>query len=104
MRISEPAADLAVAAALVSSLTGEPIPADMVVFGEIGLSGEVRAVSQTEGRLKEAAKLGFSAALTPKRRSRTDAGPLRVMEISDLHGLETFFGKGAAGQPRIAEV
>jgi len=104
MRISEPAADLAVAAALVSSLTGEPIPADMVVFGEIGLSGEVRAVSQSEGRLKEAAKLGFAAALTPKRRSRTDSGTLRVMEISDLHGLETFFGRGADSQPRVAEI
>src|ERR687890_114624 len=46
LRISEPAADLAVAAALVSSLSGRPVPEDMVVFGEIGLSGEVRSVSQ----------------------------------------------------------
>ena len=48
LRIGEPAADLAVAAALVSALTDEPVPADSVVFGEIGLSGEVRPVGQTE--------------------------------------------------------
>ena len=60
LRITEPAADLAVAAALLSSLTGEPVPAECVVFGEIGLSGEVRRVSQPELRLKEAVKLGFT--------------------------------------------
>src|SRR5690606_27674962 len=59
LRISEPAADLAVAAALISALTDRPVPAEAVVFGEIGLAGEVRAVSQAEQRLKEAAKLGF---------------------------------------------
>src|SRR5690606_22531198 len=57
LRIQEPAADLAVAAALVSALSGSPVPADAVVFGEIGLSGEIRAVAQRDVRLKEAAKL-----------------------------------------------
>jgi DNA repair protein RadA/Sms len=71
LRISEPAADLAVAAALVSALSGEPVAADAVVFGEIGLSGEVRAVSQRDLRLKEAAKLGFQQAWVP-RSPRTD--------------------------------
>lgn len=65
MKISEPAADLAVAMAVISSLTKKPLPADMVAFGEIGLSGEVRAVSQTNLRLKEAQKLGFSGAIIP---------------------------------------
>ncbi len=65
LRISEPAADLAVAAALVSSFTGVPVRANSVVFGEISLSGEIRPVSQSEARLKEAAKLGFTRALTP---------------------------------------
>ncbi|HUY67854.1 MAG TPA: DNA repair protein RadA [Alphaproteobacteria bacterium] len=65
LRISEPAADLAVAAALLSSLTGQPVPAECVVFGEIGLSGEVRRVSQPDLRLKEAAKLGFTQAILP---------------------------------------
>jgi DNA repair protein RadA/Sms len=70
LRIAEPAADLAVAAALISSATDVPVDADMVVFGEVGLSGEVRAVSQTDGRLKEAAKLGFAQALVPAARGR----------------------------------
>ncbi len=65
LRITEPAADLAVAAALVSSASDVPMPADMVVFGEVGLSGEVRAVAQADLRLKEATKLGFSQALIP---------------------------------------
>ena len=67
LRIVEPAADLAVAAALVSALTETPFPADTVVFGEIGLSGRVRPVGHTEARLKEAAKLGFTQAWVPAR-------------------------------------
>jgi DNA repair protein RadA/Sms len=69
LRIVEPAADLAVAAALVSALTETPVPADTVVFGEIALSGDVRPVGHTEARLKEAAKLGFGTAWMPLRRS-----------------------------------
>ncbi len=65
IKITEPAADLAVAAAIVSALKNEPVKEDTVVFGEVGLSGEVRPVSGTESRLKEAAKLGFTRALTP---------------------------------------
>ncbi|MEQ9487375.1 MAG: DNA repair protein RadA [Alphaproteobacteria bacterium] len=94
LRITEPAADLAVAAALVSSLSGEPVPAETIVFGEVGLSGEVRAVSQTETRLKEAAKLGFSRALIPKRRgAKTGAfSGMLVTEFSDLSGLQSLVG------------
>ena len=69
LRISEPAADLAVALAVISSLTNKPLPSDMVIFGEIGLSGEIRAVSQPSLRLKEAKKLGFSSAIIPQGRS-----------------------------------
>lgn len=65
LKISEPAADLAVAMAVISSLTKKPLPADVVAFGEIGLSGEIRAVAQTNLRLKEAQKLGFSGAIIP---------------------------------------
>ena len=68
LRITEPAADLAVAAALVSSLTGRSVPQGSAVFGEIGLSGEVRPVAQAEARLKEAGKLGFTRAITPRIR------------------------------------
>jgi DNA repair protein RadA/Sms len=88
LRISEPAADLAVAAALVSALTLEPMPADTVVFGEIGLSGEVRPVGQAEARLKEAAKLGFSTAVTPARRgSRPHSEKAGAAKGSDVNGI-----------------
>jgi DNA repair protein RadA/Sms len=65
LRISEPAADLAAAAALISSALDKPLPQGCVVFGEIGLSGEVRAVNRAEARLREAKKLGFDRALAP---------------------------------------
>ncbi|RMD90382.1 MAG: DNA repair protein RadA, partial [Alphaproteobacteria bacterium] len=67
LRVNEPAADLAVAAALVSALTGEPLPPDRVVFGEISLSGDIRPVTHAATRLREAAKLGFTGALVPPR-------------------------------------
>ena len=65
LRLSEPAADLAVAAALISSISKQPVPGDTVLFGEIGLTGEVRPVPLTPQRLKEAAKLGFDTAVAP---------------------------------------
>jgi DNA repair protein RadA/Sms len=70
LRIVEPAADLAVAAALVSALTETPVPPEVVVFGEIALSGRVRPVAHADLRLKEAAKLGFAEAWVPVRPSR----------------------------------
>lgn len=66
IKVGEPAADLAVAAALLSALFDKPMPLQSVVFGEIGLSGEVRAVARAEARLKEAEKLGFTSATLPK--------------------------------------
>lgn len=101
LRISEPAADLAVAAALVSGASNVPAPPDMVAFGEIGLSGEVRAVGQTESRLKEAAKLGFSEALAPRRmgtggKSAKPSDPgLKLREIGHLQDLVALFQSGA---------
>ena len=65
LRITEPAADLAVAAALISALADEPLPEDTVAFGEVALSGDVRPAGRTELRLKEAAKLGFKSAFAP---------------------------------------
>jgi DNA repair protein RadA/Sms len=67
LRVNEPAADLAVAAALISAAADVPTDPAMVFFGEVGLSGELRQVAQTELRLKEAAKLGFAHAAAPKR-------------------------------------
>jgi len=66
LRIQEPAADVAAAAALVSSLAHAPLPADAVYFGEVSLSGAVRPVAQTAARLKEAQKLGFGRAIVPE--------------------------------------
>jgi DNA repair protein RadA/Sms len=88
LRIVEPAADLAVAAALVSALTETPVPADTVVFGEIALSGDVRPVGHTEARLKEAAKLGFAEAWTPlSRGKRREAAVAAGFEMSSLSHL-----------------
>jgi DNA repair protein RadA/Sms len=105
LRIAEPAADLAVASALVSALTLEPMPADTVVFGEIGLSGEVRPVGQAEARLKEAAKLGFTAALVPPRsgqgRERLAEAGLAVRELHHLRQLVALFEQRAPQAPRI---
>jgi DNA repair protein RadA/Sms len=66
MNIDEPAADLGVAAAVVSSLRNRPLPAGTVVFGEIGLAGEVRAITQAQRRVREAAQMGFSRCVVPK--------------------------------------
>ena len=87
LRISEPAADLAVAAALVSSLTGATLPSETVYFGELGLSGAVRPVSQANARLKEALKLGFGQAVTPAARGETGERALptdALRHIADL--------------------
>jgi DNA repair protein RadA/Sms len=97
LRVSEPACDLAVAAALMSSLSGQPVPHDAVIFGEIGLSGEIRAVSQTEARLKEAAKLGFKQAFLPpmpERRGPTSGTShgLRLTFLRHVAELKPLFG------------
>jgi DNA repair protein RadA/Sms len=97
LRVSEPAADLAVAAALISAASDVPTDPSMVFFGEIGLSGELRQVAQAELRLKEAAKLGFAQAACPKRVSGGAArlnvpANLKLLEIghlTDLLGIAT---------------
>lgn len=99
IRISEPAADLAVAAALLSSQSNIPVPGNTVFFGEVGLAGEIRAVSQPDVRLKEAAKLGFDRAVIPQRPSKQGKAPtriegLKVEEITHLEDLaRQFAGK-----------
>jgi len=87
LRIAEPAADLAVAAALLSALTGEPVPSDTVIFGEISLSGAIRPVTQPELRLKEAEKLGFSSACVPYQMKRVDESGISVRRVQDLPGF-----------------
>jgi DNA repair protein RadA/Sms len=88
LRIQEPAADLAAAAALVSSLANAPLPADAVYFGEISLSGAVRPVAQTGARLKEAQKLGFARAIVPEAaRSEASEQALSLQFVAKLTSL-----------------
>ncbi|WP_282181009.1 DNA repair protein RadA [Aliiroseovarius marinus] len=95
MKISEPAADLAVAAALLSAREDASIPKDTVVFGEISLSGALRPVGQTENRLKEAQKLGFTSAIAPTRSKTGSGSGLNIQKMSDLTGfVGDIFGAG----------
>jgi DNA repair protein RadA/Sms len=101
LRVGEPAADLAVAAALTSAATGQPTSAGSVYFGEVGLSGEVRQVAQAEARLKEAQKLGFEHAFLPRRIARARnklVAPegLKLEEIGHLSDLTASFSADAA--------
>ena len=103
LRIAEPAADLAVAAALVSALSLRPVPAETVIFGEIGLSGEVRPVGQAEARLKEAGKLGFTAALVPPLRGRgKEREPTGGVARREIRHLRDLVDRFEGGEPRRA--
>ncbi|MGR3578870.1 MAG: DNA repair protein RadA [Sagittula sp.] len=95
MRVGEPAADLAVAAALLSAREDAALPRETVVFGEISLSGALRPVGQTENRLKEAAKLGFSTAILPSG-GKAQGGPsVKLTQMADLTGfVGEVFGAG----------
>ena len=93
MKIQEPAADMAVAAALISSVTDRPLPQRSVFFGEVALSAEIRQVAQAEARLKEAAKLGFEQAIMPKPRKPISqpsgislAQPNSLIELIEILG------------------
>ncbi|MFG6447916.1 DNA repair protein RadA [Roseateles sp. BYS180W] len=83
VRISEPAADLAVLLAIQSSLRGRPLPKGFIAFGEVGLAGEVRPAPRGQERLKEAAKLGFSVAVVPKANA-----PKKPIEGLTVHAVE----------------
>ena len=83
VRISEPAADLAVLLAITSSLRGKPLPKGFFAFGEVGLAGEVRPAPRGQERLREAAKLGFSVALVPKANA-----PKKAIEGLTIHAVE----------------
>ncbi|MFY8153434.1 MAG: magnesium chelatase domain-containing protein, partial [Hyphomicrobiales bacterium] len=97
LRIVEPAADLAVAAALVSSLTGASLGADAVYFGEVSLSGSVRPVAHAGPRMKEAAKLGFARAVLPT--TSTDTTPETTIATSMVGALSALVADiAAAGQ------
>jgi DNA repair protein RadA/Sms len=97
LRILEPAADLAVAAALVSSLSGATLPQDAVYFGEISLTGAVRAVPQTPARLKEAVKLGFTRAVVPEG---TRGEAVEGITAAPIASLDRLVADVAARSPR----
>jgi DNA repair protein RadA/Sms len=89
MRVHEPAADLAVAAALLSAREDTALPPECVVFGEISLSGALRPVTQAENRLKEASKLGFSAAITPQQKKLPKVKDMTLRTMPDLVAFVT---------------
>ncbi len=93
LRVGEPAADLAVATAVASSFKNRPVAADLTLIGEVGLSGELRAVGHLEHRLKEAVKLGFKRALLPK----TNA--VRKLEVPNI---DLFFARSLPEAIEIA--
>ncbi len=95
LRVREPAADLAVAAALLSAREDMALPERSVIFGEISLSGALRPVGQTENRLKEAAKLGFSTAIAPAQSKAPETDGMATRHYTDLAGLVgDIFGAG----------
>jgi DNA repair protein RadA/Sms len=95
LRVTEPAADLAVACALLSAREDVTLDADCVVFGEISLSGALRPVGQTENRLKEARKLGFSQAIAPDAAKAVGQDTIRIRTVPDLATLVgEVFGAG----------
>ncbi len=95
MKVSEPAADLAVAAALLSAREDVALPSETVVFGEISLSGALRPATQTENRLKEASKLGFTSAIAPAGGKTVGTSGLKLNTMSDLTGfVGEIFGAG----------
>ncbi len=94
IKISEPAADLAVAAALISAKQDHAIAIDSVIFGEISLSGALRPISQPENRLKEAEKLGFTSAFAPSKIKTIAKSGMNVHKVADLAAfIEECFGQ-----------
>jgi DNA repair protein RadA/Sms len=102
LRVREPAADLAVAAALLSSLTGTVIPPGTAIFGEIALSGAIRPVSQTEARLKEAQKLGLKDAVIAAATDPAAFRGLRIKSLETIMDLVAWSASQDKGQRRIA--
>ena len=87
VRITEPAADLAVMLSIASSLRGKPLPKGFIAFGEVGLAGEVRPAPRGQERLKEAAKLGFSVAVVPKANAPKKSS-MKEFEGLTIHAVD----------------
>lgn len=90
LKIQEPAADLAVAASLISSIVNVPLPPSSIICGEIALSGEIRNVSHSDLRLKEARKLGFKHAIMPKK-GKYSISDIKIIELNHIRELKKLF-------------
>ncbi len=99
IQVEEPAADLAVAAAITSSMRDKPVKADTVLIGEVGLSGELRMVGQMAARLREAAKLGFRTAIVPKRLRKGEPWP-KGIEVLESRSLREAIEKALLDQDK----
>jgi DNA repair protein RadA/Sms len=99
LSVEEPAADLAIAAAIASSYKNRPLRADLVLIGEVGLSGELRLVGQIAARLREAAALGFQAAIVPRRLGRSEVYPGNI-EIIEARSLKQALAVALVGEER----
>ena len=88
LTLDEPSADLSIAMALISGITDKVIPDELIAFGEIGLSGEVRAVSHIEYRVKEAIRLGFTKLVLPKKNI---AATLKVPDGVEIIGVSNIY-------------
>jgi len=97
IQVEEPAADLAVAAAIASSLRDQPVKADTVLIGEVGLSGELRMVGQMPARLREAAKLGFKTAIVPKRIRKGEPWP-KGIEVVEARSVREALERAMVGR------
>jgi DNA repair protein RadA/Sms len=107
MKIDEPAADLAVAAAIASSMKDLPVRADAVLIGEIGLAGELRLPAQMQTRLREAQKLGFKTAIVPKRLRKAEPWPenIKIIECRSVYeALESAFAIERREPPKGRQV
>lgn len=94
LRILEPAADVAVVCSLISAVKNKPLAADLIAFGEVGLSGEVRRISNVDARLKEAFKLGFRKFIIPAgSKISIDTSEFDIEEISHIKQLQSFFAR-----------
>jgi DNA repair protein RadA/Sms len=102
LKVREPAADLAVAAALLSSLTGTVIQPGTAIFGEVALSGAIRPVGQTEARLKEAQKLGLKEAVIADSADPSAFRGLRIKTLETILDLVAWSGAQQRTQKRIA--
>jgi DNA repair protein RadA/Sms len=101
IRINEPAADLAIAAALASSVRDMPVRAETVLIGEVGLSGELRMVGQMPARLREAAKLGFRTAIVPRRLRQGEPWPAEI-QVIEVRTLRQALEQALVGESRPA--